>query len=157
MRNISLPEGIYRYYAQDCIESCEVSTRQKQASSKRIYIMSRYQAPRYPSQHKSFEKRHYVYWYSESDIICKGNEKNDYSYLFHGLFSAVKIKIDIWAHKEDLLRPNTPFSSFLNLNSKLTFQNASLIFATSSYGLKSSILEKANHFFPKSLMEAPTW
>ena len=49
------------YYAQDCIESYEVSTRQKQASSKRIYIMSRYQAPRYPSQHKSFEKRHYVY------------------------------------------------------------------------------------------------
>lgn len=72
------------------------------------------------------------------------------------LFFVVRIKTDVWAHKEDLLRPNTPFSSFLNLNSKLAFQNASLILATSSSGLKSSILEKANHFLPKSLIEAPT-
>ena len=96
------------------------------------------------------------YGVSESGIICKGNEKIDYSYLFRGLFLAVRIKTDVWAHKEDLLRPNTPFSSFFNLNSKLAFQNASLILATSSSGLKSSILEKANHFLPKSLIEAPT-
>lgn len=98
------------------------------------------------SAQKPLKKRLSMHRYgvSESGIVCKGNEKIDYLYLFHGLFLAVRIKTDVWAHKEDLLRPNTPFSSFLNLNSKLAFQKASLIFATSSSGLKSSILEKAN-------------
>ena len=48
------------------------------------------------------------YGVSESGIACKGNEKIDYPYLFRGLFLAVRIKTDVWAHKEDLLRPNTP-------------------------------------------------
>ena len=32
------------------------------------------------------------YGVSESGIACKGNEKIDYSYLFHGLFLADRIK-----------------------------------------------------------------
>ena len=70
-------------------ESCEVSIRQEQASSKRLYIMSRYQAP--PAillSIKVSKRRHSVHRYgvSESGIACKGNEKIDYSYLFQGLF-----------------------------------------------------------------------
>ena len=98
----------------------------------------------------------YRYGVSESGIACKGNEKIDYSYLFHGLFLAVRIKTDVWAHKRRLIAPKHTILLVFNLNSKLAFQNASLILATSSSGLKSSILEKANHFLPKSLIEAPT-
>lgn len=45
------------------------------------------------------------YGVSESGIACKGNEKIDYSYLFHGLFLAVRIKTDVWAHKRRLIAP----------------------------------------------------
>ena len=42
---------------------------------------------------------------SECGIGCKGNEKNDYSRIFSWLFFVVWIKTEVWAHKEDLLRP----------------------------------------------------
>ena len=38
------------------------------------------------------------YGVSESGIICKGNEKIDYSYLFRGLFLAVRIKKLMFGH-----------------------------------------------------------
>ena len=151
--------GIYRCNAQDNtrkLRSFRTSRTKRQVNA---FILCRDTKP-YPQSFSAQKplKRSSMHRYgvSESGIACKGNEKIDYPYLFHGLFLAVRIKTDVWAHKEDLLRPNTPFSSFFNLNSKLAFQNASLILATSSSGLKSSILEKANHFLPKSLIEAPT-
>ena len=44
---------------------------------------------------------------SECSIGCKDNEKNDYSRIFSWLFFVGRIKTDVWAHKEDLLHPNT--------------------------------------------------
>lgn len=73
---------------------------------------------------------------SESGIGCKDNENNDKLYVFRGLFFMTSTKSLALRHTRK--------------------EAYSLILPTSSSGLKSSILEKANHFFPKSLMEAPT-
>ena len=63
--------------------------------------MSRYQAPpAIPYQHKCLQQRLSVHRYgvSENGIACKGNEKIDYSYLFHELFLAVRIKKLMFGH-----------------------------------------------------------
>ena len=39
--------------------------------------------------------------------VAKVMKKNDYSRIFSWLFCVVRIKTDVWAHKEDLLRPHT--------------------------------------------------
>ena len=76
-------------------EVCEVPLRQEQSVKYTpLYYVAIPSPTRYPSQHKSLLKRLSMHRYdvSESGIICKGNEKIDYSYLFHGLFLAVRIK-----------------------------------------------------------------
>ena len=71
--------------------------------------MSQYQAP--PAillSIKVSKRRHSVHRYgvSESGIACKGNEKIDYSYLFQGLFLAVRIKNRCLGAQRRLIAPN---------------------------------------------------
>ena len=101
--------GIYRCNAQDNtrkLRSFRTSRTKRQVNA---FILCRNTKPptRYPSQHKSLLKRLSVHRHgvSESGIACKGNEKIDYSYLFHVLFLAVRIKTDVWAHKRRLIAP----------------------------------------------------
>ena len=116
MRNISHPEGIYRCYAQDCVRSLRSSDSSRTKRQVNAFILCRDTfIPLTFSPILALESRlkqlpmpqHGV---SECGIGCKGNEKNDYSRIFSWLFCVVRIKTDIWAHKEDLLRTNTPFS-----------------------------------------------
>ena len=98
MRNISHPEGIYRCYAQDCVRSLRSSDSSRTKRQVNAFKLCRdtfipltfspILAPK--SRLKQLPMpRHGV---SECGIGCKGNEKIDYPYLFHGLFLAVRIK-----------------------------------------------------------------
>ena len=111
MRNISHPEGIYRCNAQDYIwklRSFDSSRTKRQVNA---FILCRDTfIPLTFSPILTLESRlkrlpmprHGV---SECSIGCKGNEKNDYSRIFSWLFFIVRIKTNVWAHKEALLRP----------------------------------------------------
>ena len=60
------------------------------------------------------------YGVSESGIICKGNEKIDYSYLFRGLFLAVRIKKLMFGHTKKTYYAQTHHSLLFVF--KLEFQ-----------------------------------
>ena len=93
--------------------------------------------------------------YNHTLYFSSLNEQNAY---FHGTPSILKYNLTSQSYQrvvDGSMRVAIKSDNLYDCN-YLAFQNASLILATSSSGLKSSILEKANHFFPKSLMEAPT-
>ena len=119
------------------------------ASSKRLYIMSQYQAPtRYPSQHKSLLKRLSMYRYgvSESGIACKGNEKIDYSYLFHGLFLAVRIKNWCLGTQRRLIAPKHTILFIFKLEFQIGFSKCFVDFGNKFLWLEVFHLRKGKPF-----------
>ena len=121
MRNISHPEGIYRCNAQDCVRSLRSSDSSRTKRQVNAFILCRDTfipltfSPILAQESRLKQlpmPRHGV---SECGIGCKGNEKSDYSRIFSWLFFVVRIKIEVWAHKEDLLRPISFQSPWLRL------------------------------------------
>ena len=150
MRIYHIPMGIYRCNAQDNtwkLRSFRTSRTKRQVNA---FILCRDTKP-YPQSFSAQKplKRSSMHRYgvSESGIACKGNEKIDYPYLFHGFFLAVRIKNWCLGTQRRLIAPKHTILLVFLLEFQISFSKCFVDSCNKFLWLEIFHLRKGKPFF----------